>query len=37
MLSTDYLVMLGGVAVLPYVAEAVVSWARKRRAGRRSD
>lgn len=37
MLSTDYLVVLGGVAVLPYVAEAVFSWARKRRTGRRND
>lgn len=34
MLSSDLLVLLGGGAVLPYVAEAVWSWARSRRSRR---
>jgi len=30
MLSTEMLVILGGTAVLPYVAEAIWSWVKDR-------
>ena len=35
MVSGDLLLMMGGIAVLPYVGEAVVSWVRTRKSKRR--
>lgn len=34
MMTGDLLVLIGGSAVLPYVAEAVWTWARKKRKQR---
>ncbi|MBS1142157.1 MAG: hypothetical protein H6R13_3610 [Proteobacteria bacterium] len=34
MLSTEMLVVLGGSAVLPYVAEAIWSWVKDRQEHR---